>query len=83
MANKKQKTEKFKLVTDEGMSFAVKEAYNSLRTNLLYSLSPINGKVVAITSSNAAGYSKAASFLMPLLYLPSPPLPVAATRIAP
>ncbi|MBE7058260.1 MAG: CpsD/CapB family tyrosine-protein kinase [Ruminococcaceae bacterium] len=53
MANKKQKTEKFKLVTDENMSFAVKEAYNSLRTNLLYSLSPINGKVVAITSSNA------------------------------
>ena len=33
--------------------FAAKEAYNALRTNLLYALSPTNGKIVAVTSSNA------------------------------
>lgn len=50
---KKMNPEQFKLITEKNFPFAVKEAYNSLRTNLLYALSPTNGRVVAVTSSNA------------------------------
>lgn len=53
MIKNKRKPEQFKLITDKTFPFAAKEAYNSLRTNLLYALSPTNGKIVAVTSSNA------------------------------
>ena len=53
MIRKNKKQEQFKLITDSSFPFAAKEAYNSLRTNLLYALSPTNGKIVAVTSSNA------------------------------
>ena len=53
MIRKNKKQEQFKLITDSSVPFAAKEAYNSLRTNLLYALSPTNGKIVAVTSSNA------------------------------
>ena len=53
MIKNKRKPEQFKLITDKNFPFAAKEAYNSLRTNLLYALSPTNGKIVAVTSSNA------------------------------
>ena len=53
MAKKKNTLETFKLVTEKGFPFAAKEAYNALRTNLQYALSPTNGKIVAVTSSNA------------------------------
>ncbi len=42
------------IITNPNTAFSVKEAYNSLRTNILYALSPINGKIVAITSANAS-----------------------------
>lgn len=53
MIKKEQKKEKFKLIIDKGFPFAAKEAYNALRTNLLYALAPTNGKIIAVTSSNA------------------------------
>lgn len=53
MIRKNKNQEQFKLITDSSFPFAAKEAYNSLRTNLLYALSPTNGKIVAVTSSNA------------------------------
>lgn len=53
MAKKEQISNKFRLVTEKAFPFAAKEAYNALRTNLLYALSPTNGKIVAVTSSNA------------------------------
>lgn len=53
MAKKEQNLNKFRLVTEKAFPFAAKEAYNALRTNLLYALSPTNGKIVAVTSSNA------------------------------
>ena len=40
------------LITSNKFPFAVKEAYNTLRTNIQYALSPINGKIVAVTSPN-------------------------------
>ena len=41
------------LITDTKFPFSVREAYNTLRTNILYALSPINGKIIAVTSPNA------------------------------
>ena len=52
MADKKVKAREL-LITNENFPFAVREAYNTLRTNVLYALSPINGKIVAVTSPNA------------------------------
>ena len=52
MADKRIR-EKETLIINDKFPFAVKEAYNALRTNLLYTLSPVNGKIVAITSANA------------------------------
>ena len=52
MADKKVK-ERELLITSENFAFAVREAYNTLRTNVLYALSPINGKIIAVTSPNA------------------------------
>lgn len=52
MADKKVK-ERELLITSENFPFAVREAYNTLRTNVLYALSPINGKIIAVTSPNA------------------------------
>ena len=52
MADKKVK-ERELLITRENFPFAVREAYNTLRTNVLYALSPINGKIIAVTSPNA------------------------------
>lgn len=52
MADKKVK-ERELLITNENFPFAVREAYNTLRTNVLYALSPINGKIIAVTSPNA------------------------------
>ena len=46
MIKNKRKPEQFKLITDKTFPFAAKEAYNSLRTNLLYALSPTNGKAL-------------------------------------
>ncbi len=40
-------------ITDAKFPFAAREAYNSLRTNIQYSLSPMNGKIIAVTSPNA------------------------------
>lgn len=51
MADKKVKAREL-LITNENFPFAVREAYNTLRTNVLYALSPINGKIVAVTSPN-------------------------------
>lgn len=52
MADKKVNAREL-LITNENFPFAVREAYNTLRTNVLYALSPINGKIVAVTSPNA------------------------------
>jgi len=52
VADKKVKAREL-LITNENFPFAVREAYNTLRTNVLYALSPINGKIVAVTSPNA------------------------------
>ena len=54
MAKKKNTLETFKLVTEKGFPFAAKEAYNALRTNLQYALSPTNGKIVFFKSSELA-----------------------------
>lgn len=51
MADKKI-TEKTRLITDPKFSFSAREAFNTLRTNILYALSPVQGKIVAVTSSN-------------------------------
>lgn len=52
MADKKVNAREL-LITNENFPFAVREAYNTLRTNVLYALSPINGKIIAVTSPNA------------------------------
>lgn len=41
------------IITDTKFPFAAREAYNTLRTNILYALSPIHGKIIAVTSANA------------------------------
>ena len=51
MADKKVR-DREPLITDSKFPFSVREAYNALRTNILYALSPINGKIIAITSPN-------------------------------
>lgn len=52
MADKRTR-HKYISIVDPNFPFAAREAYNSLRTNVQYSVSPLNGKIIAITSSNA------------------------------
>lgn len=52
MADKRIRDRHFSIL-DSKFPFAAREAYNSLRTNVQYSLSPLGGKIVAVTSPNA------------------------------
>jgi len=49
---KKYSEENYKIISDTNMPFSINESYKAMRTNIIFSLSAVNKKIITISSAN-------------------------------